>query len=157
ERDNRLNRLRAVSQGQRGALTNARCLAEGADVPTLDGVAFIEPRRSQVDIVQAVGRAIRKARDKTVGTVVIPVFVDEDADAERALESGEFDRVWQVVKALVPTTTFWRTNLTSCDVNSDGARPAATGPGRSGSICPWRSETPSPAPSTRDLSKLQPR
>ena len=46
-------------------LTNARCLTEGVDVPTLDGVAFIDPRRSQVDVVQAVGRAIRKAEDKT--------------------------------------------------------------------------------------------
>jgi superfamily II DNA or RNA helicase len=100
ERDSRLLRLAAVDGAQRGLLTNARCLVEGVDVPTLDGVAFIEPRRSQVDIVQAVGRAIRKAKDKTLGTVVIPVFVDEDTDAEQALESGEFDRVWQVVKAL---------------------------------------------------------
>jgi superfamily II DNA or RNA helicase len=100
ERDNRLNRLRAVEATARGVLTNARCLAEGVDVPTLDGVAFIEPRRSQVDVVQAVGRAIRRAEDKTLGTVVIPVFVDTDADAELALESGEFQRVWDVVKAL---------------------------------------------------------
>src|SRR5437763_3227397 len=56
ERDSRLNRLRAVDDAQRGVLSNARCLAEGVDVPTLDGVAFIEPRRSQVDVVQAVGR-----------------------------------------------------------------------------------------------------
>jgi superfamily II DNA or RNA helicase len=100
ERDSRLNRLRAVAGAQRGVLSNARCLAEGVDVPTLDGVAFIEPRRSQVDVVQAVGRAIRKAEDKDLGTVVIPVFVDKEADPKQALESGEFDRVWQVVKAL---------------------------------------------------------
>ena len=96
ERETRLNRLRAVGIGERGILTNARCLAEGVDVPALDGVAFIDPRRSQIDIVQAVGRAIRTAEDKTVGTIVIPVFVDEEADPEQALESGEFDRVWQV-------------------------------------------------------------
>ena len=100
ERDIRLNRLRAVGADERGVLANARCLAEGVDVPTLDGVAFIEPRRSQVDVVQAVGRAIRRADDKTMGTVVIPVFVDESADPEQALASGEFDRVWQVLKAL---------------------------------------------------------
>ena len=80
-------------------LTNARCLTEGVDVPTLDGVAFIDPRRSQVDIVQAVGRAIRKADDKTLGTIVIPVFVDEEPTQKRR-SSSEFDRVWQVVKAL---------------------------------------------------------
>jgi hypothetical protein len=53
-----------------------------------------------VDIVQAVGRAIRRAEDKTVGTIVIPVLVDANADAERALESGEFKQVWDVVKAM---------------------------------------------------------
>jgi hypothetical protein len=53
-----------------------------------------------VDIVQAVGIAMRKADDKTVGTIVIPVFVDENADAEQTLTSSEFDRVWQVVQAL---------------------------------------------------------
>jgi superfamily II DNA or RNA helicase len=100
ERETRLNRLRAVGVGERGILTNARCLAEGVDVPALDGVAFIDPRRSQVDVVQAVGRAIRKADDKTVGTIVIPVFVDENADPVDALESSEFDRVWQIVQAL---------------------------------------------------------
>ena len=100
ERETRLNRLRAVTAGERGLLTNARCLSEGVDVPTLDGVAFIDPRRSQVDIVQAVGRAIRKAPDKMVGTIIIPVFVDDMSDPEQALESGEFDRVWQIVRAL---------------------------------------------------------
>lgn len=100
EREARLNRLREIGSGERGVLTNARCLTEGIDVPTLDGVAFIDPRRSQVDIVQAVGRAIRRADDKTVGTIVLPVFVDEGVDPEDALESGEFDHVWEVVKAL---------------------------------------------------------
>jgi superfamily II DNA or RNA helicase len=100
ERDLRLNRLRAVADDERGLLTNARCLSEGVDVPTLDGIAFIDPRRSQVDIVQAVGRAIRTADKKTVGTIVIPVFVDDDGDPEDALDSSEFDRVWQVVRAL---------------------------------------------------------
>jgi superfamily II DNA or RNA helicase len=100
QRDNRLNRLRAVAAGERGVLTNARCLAEGVDVPTLDGVAFVEPRRSQIDILQAVGRAIRKAPDKSLGTIVIPVFIDEHVDPEDALEASEFKRVWDVVKAL---------------------------------------------------------
>jgi predicted helicase len=85
---------------ERGLLANARCLAEGVDVPTLDGVAFIDPRRSEVDIVQAVGRAIRLADDKTVGTIVIPVFVDTDEDPEAALDNSAFKPVWDVIKAL---------------------------------------------------------
>jgi superfamily II DNA or RNA helicase len=100
ERDVRLRRLRAVELGEHGVLTNARCLTEGVDVPTLDGVAFIDPRRSQVDVVQAVGRAIRRAEEKILGTIVVPVLVDEDADPEEVLERSEFDRVWQIVRAL---------------------------------------------------------
>ena len=100
ERETRLNELRDVGEGKRGLLTNARCLTEGVDVPTLDGVAFIDPRSSQVDIVQAVGRVMRKTDAGTVGTIVIPVFVDENADPEQALAASEFNRVWDVVKAL---------------------------------------------------------
>ncbi|MGV0069405.1 Helicase associated domain protein [Mycobacterium colombiense] len=100
ERHVLLQRLSRLDDGERGLLANARCLAEGVDVPTLDGVAFIDPRRSEVDIVQAVGRAIRKADDKAVGTIVIPVFIDTEADAEAALDESAFKPVWDVIKAL---------------------------------------------------------
>jgi len=70
------------------------------DLPTLDGVAFIDPRSSQVDIVQAVGRAIRKSPEKKVGTVVLPVFIEEDENAETALDRSIFKPVWNVLKAL---------------------------------------------------------
>ena len=95
-----LQHLGRLDDGDRGLLANARCLAEGVDVPTLDGVAFIDPRRSEVDIVQAVGRAIRKSEDKTVGTIVIPVFIETDADPEVTLDSSAFRPVWDVLKAL---------------------------------------------------------
>jgi superfamily II DNA or RNA helicase len=100
ERHVRLRHLSRLGDGERGLLANARCLAEGVDVPTLDGVAFIDPRRSEVDIVQAVGRAIRLADDKLVGTIVIPVFIDTDADPETALDDSVFKPVWDVIKAL---------------------------------------------------------
>jgi superfamily II DNA or RNA helicase len=95
-----LHRLGELDEGQRGLLSNARCLAEGVDVPTLDGVAFIDPRRSEVDIVQAVGRAIRKSDAKALGTIVIPVFVEANSDAEIALDDSIFKPVWDVIKAL---------------------------------------------------------
>jgi superfamily II DNA or RNA helicase len=95
-----LQHLGHLDDGERGLLSNARCLAEGVDVPTLDGVAFIDPRRSEVDIVQAVGRAIRKSDEKDVGTIVIPVFIDTDSDAEVALRNSAFEQVWDVIKAL---------------------------------------------------------
>ncbi|WP_319446910.1 MULTISPECIES: DEAD/DEAH box helicase [unclassified Mycobacterium] len=100
ERHVLLQQLRGLGDNERGLLANARCLAEGVDVPTLDGIAFIDPRRSEVDIVQAVGRAIRKSDDKVIGTIVIPVFVDSKADPEAALDDSVFKSVWDVIKAL---------------------------------------------------------
>jgi superfamily II DNA or RNA helicase len=100
DRHARLQHLEKLDHGERGLLANARCLAEGVDVPALDGVAFIDPRRSEVDIVQAVGRAIRLAPDKTVGTIVIPVFIDTDEDPEIALDDSAFKPVWDVIKAV---------------------------------------------------------
>ena len=95
-----LQHLARLDDGERGLLANARCLSEGVDVPTLDGVAFIDPRRSEVDIIQAVGRAIRKSDAKAVGTIVIPVFIDTDEDPEVALDSSVFKPVWDVIQAL---------------------------------------------------------
>lgn len=96
-----LQHLRRLDHGERGLLANARCLAEGVDVPALDSVAFIDPRRSAIDIVQAVGRAIRLASGKPFGTIVIPVFIDTDEeDSEIALDDSAFKPVWDVIKAL---------------------------------------------------------
>ena len=63
-------------------------------------MAFIDPKNSEVDIIQAAGRAIRKSDTKTVGTIVIPVFVDRDEDTETALDSSAFKPVWNVLRAL---------------------------------------------------------
>jgi superfamily II DNA or RNA helicase len=86
-------------------ITNARCLTEGIDVPALDAVAFADPRRSQVDIVQAVGRAMRKPRGastKTTGYIILPVFLsaEELTDPEIAVEGTAFAPVLQVLRAL---------------------------------------------------------
>ncbi|MDO9011484.1 MAG: Helicase associated domain protein [Gallionella sp.] len=85
---------------RRGLLSNARCLSEGVDVPSLDGVAFIDPRSSQVDIIQAVGRAIRLSADKKVGTIVLPVFIAAGQNAEDTIEASNFKPVWDVLNAL---------------------------------------------------------
>jgi hypothetical protein len=100
ERNTKINRLRHLGADEREILSNARCLSEGVDVPSLDGVAFIDPRKSQVDIVQAVGRAIRKSAGKTHGTIVIPVFIDAKENEQEALESSRFKPIWDVVNAL---------------------------------------------------------
>lgn len=100
DRQVRLNHLRNIDERQRAVLSNARCLAEGVDVPAIDGVAFVDPRRSQVDIIQAVGRAIRLSPEKNLGTVIIPVVIEPDEDAGAVLAGSEFRHVWDVVNAL---------------------------------------------------------
>ena len=96
----KLDQLKALSADERGVLSNARCLSEGVDVPSLDGVAFIDPRSSQVDIIQAVGRAIRLSPDKKVGTIVLPVFIAAGENAEDTIEASNFKPVWEVLNAL---------------------------------------------------------
>ena len=100
ERTNKLRALGLLEHEDRYLLGNARCLSEGVDVPALDGVAFVDPRRSEIDIIQAVGRAIRKSSNKTKGTIIIPVFIAEGDDPDEVLSSSAFDQVWKVVNAL---------------------------------------------------------
>ena len=70
------------------------------DVRALDGVAFIDPKESQVDIIQAVGRAIRKAENKRHGIIILPVYISADEDEEKILEDSSFKQVWRVLRAL---------------------------------------------------------
>ena len=99
-RRQKLKRLKNVGRNEIGLLSNARCLSEGVDVPSLDGVAFIDPRSSEIDIIQSVGRAIRLSENKTMGTIVIPVFIEQTDNAEEALEASEFKPIWDVLEAL---------------------------------------------------------
>lgn len=96
----KLSQLKLLAPHERGLLTNARCLSEGVDVPSLDGVAFIDPRSSQIDIIQAVGRAIRLNADKTAGTIILPVFIETGRDAASAIEASNFKPIWNVLNAL---------------------------------------------------------
>ncbi len=96
----KLDRLKELRANERAVLSNARCLAEGVDVPSLDGVAFIDPRSSHVDIVQAVGRAIRLSPEKKTGTIILPVFLKSAANAVSAIEASHFKPIWEVLDAL---------------------------------------------------------
>jgi predicted helicase len=88
-----------VPEGEVRLLTNAKVLTEGIDVPALDAVAFMRPRDSVVDVIQAVGRAMRKAPGKEYGYVVLPVVV-RGQDEEREIEESGYRAVWQVLSAL---------------------------------------------------------
>jgi superfamily II DNA or RNA helicase len=100
ERRQKLTRLKNVGNGDIGLLSNAKCLSEGVDVPALDGVAFIDPRSSEIDIIQSVGRAIRLSENKTMGTIVIPVFIEQTENPEEALAASDFKPIWDVLEAL---------------------------------------------------------
>lgn len=82
-------------------LTNARCLSEGVDVPSLDAVVFVSPKNSQVDVVQSVGRVMRKSEGKKYGYIIIPVVIPEDVEGDEVLEKhANFKVVWTVLNAL---------------------------------------------------------
>jgi len=100
ERTNNLRDLGEIKQNQRYVLSNARCLSEGVDIPALDGVVFIDPKGSKIDIIQAVGRAIRLSKEKEIGTIIIPVFIEDHQDPEEALTSSSFKKIWDIVNAL---------------------------------------------------------
>lgn len=82
-------------------LSNARCLAEGVDVPNLDAVMFLQPKKSEIDITQAVGRVMRKFEGKDYGYIILPIVIPAGMTAEEALDANEpFQVVWDIVKSL---------------------------------------------------------
>jgi predicted helicase len=102
ERDQMLTWLKEDTPGNEcRIITNVRVLSEGVDVPSLDAVLFISAKNSQVDVVQSVGRVMRKSPGKNYGYIVIPVVVPTDVEPERALDDNErYKVVWTVLNAL---------------------------------------------------------
>ena len=86
----------------RALVSNAKCLTEGVDVPAVDMVAFLSPKRSTVDIVQATGRAMRKALNKEFGYILVPLYLEtkKNETIEEAIRRGKFEEVWDVLAAL---------------------------------------------------------
>ena len=83
------------------ALSNVRCLSEGVDVPALDSVIFMGSKSSLVDVVQSVGRVMRKAEGKKYGYIIIPIVIPESEDPEMALNNNDnYKIVWDVLRAL---------------------------------------------------------
>ncbi|MCE5361137.1 MAG: DEAD/DEAH box helicase, partial [Acidithiobacillus sp.] len=103
-RKNALDWLKEATTGNEcRILSNARCLSEGVDVPALDAVIFFDTRDSIVDIVQSVGRVMRKAPGKKHGYIILPVAIPTDKvkDYNTYIESdGQFKGIWKVIKAL---------------------------------------------------------
>lgn len=102
QRDELWNWLKTDSEGNDcRILTNVRCLSEGVDMPSLDAVMFLAARNSQVDVVQSVGRVMRKAPFKKYGYIIIPVIIPADVEPDKALDDNErYKVVWTVLNAL---------------------------------------------------------
>ena len=101
-------------------LSNARCLSEGIDVPALDAVIFYRPRKSHIDVVQAVGRVMRKAPGKEFGYVILPVAIPADRDPAEALDDNErFSNVWSVLNALRSHDDRFDAKINSIDLNKE--------------------------------------
>jgi superfamily II DNA or RNA helicase len=101
--ETRSRKLQLLKHGSKTApklVSNARCLTEGIDIPALDGVMFADPKYSEVDIVQAIGRAIRTFPGKSIGTVIVPIFADSEADFEKQLSESRWSTVWKTVRSL---------------------------------------------------------
>ena len=98
----RVQLLQEFRNAPSALVTNARCLTEGVDVPNVDAVLFADPRKSLIDIVQAVGRALRKNRDKPdkTGYVLLPILVEDGQSLDEFLNSTAFKEVGRVLATL---------------------------------------------------------
>jgi superfamily II DNA or RNA helicase len=100
ERAAQLRDLASPTDGICRIVSNCSCLSEGIDVPELDAIGYIDPKSSVISIVQSLGRVMRLSDEKEIGTVIIPVIVPDDADAEAAVRDESFGTVWHVMEAL---------------------------------------------------------
>ncbi|GAA1936782.1 DEAD/DEAH box helicase [Brevibacterium antiquum] len=121
ERSKRLDWLQAdAGEDTCRILTNAKCLTEGVDVPSLDSVLFLNPRNSQVDVVQAVGRVMRKSPGKEYGYIVLPIAVPADQDPETALnDNKKYKVVWDVLQALRAHDDRFEAMINKIDLDKD--------------------------------------
>lgn len=89
--------VQEFARSPKSLITNARCLTEGVDVPNIDCIVFSDPRKSKVDIVQALGRALRKKEGKDWGYVILPVIYDEDT---HEIDNENFQEILSIVRGL---------------------------------------------------------
>ncbi|WP_154216639.1 DEAD/DEAH box helicase [Helicobacter pylori] len=101
----RLEKLEKLNQFEPNTckvLSNARCLSEGVDVPALDSIVFFDGKSAMVDIIQAVGRVMRKSKRKKRGYIILPIALEESEikNLDEAVNNTNFKNIWKVIKAL---------------------------------------------------------
>ncbi|WQV82482.1 DEAD/DEAH box helicase [Helicobacter pylori] len=102
DRLDKLENLNTFQPNTCKVLSNARCLSEGVDVPALDSVIFFDGKSAMVDIIQAVGRVMRKAKNKKRGYIILPIALEESEikNLDEAVNNTNFKNIWKVIKAL---------------------------------------------------------
>ncbi|MGL2888599.1 type ISP restriction/modification enzyme [Helicobacter pylori] len=102
ERLDKLENLNTFEPNICKVLSNARCLNEGVDVPALDSIVFFDGKSAMVDIIQAVGRVMRKAKNKKRGYIILPIALRESEikNLDEAVKNTNFQNIWKVLKAL---------------------------------------------------------
>ncbi len=120
-RNQKLDWLKSdAGEGVCRILSNARCLSEGVDVPDLDAVLFLNPRNSVVDVVQSVGRVMRRAEGKEYGYIILPVGIPSGMEPSQALNDNRRYRVvWDVLQALRAHDDRFNATINKLDVNKD--------------------------------------
>ena len=118
DRKARIEWLKGEADNTCRILSNARCLSEGIDVPALDAVLFLSSRKSHVDIVQSVGRAMRKSPGKEYGYIILPIAIPAGIDPAAALDDNErFATVWSVLRALRSHDDRFDAEINQIDLN----------------------------------------
>ncbi len=102
DRLEKLENLNTFKPNTCKVLSNARCLSEGVDVPALDSIVFFDGKSAMVDIIQAVGRVMRKAKRKKRGYIILPIALEESEiqNLDEAVNNTNFKNIWKVIKAL---------------------------------------------------------
>lgn len=121
-RGQKLSWLKSVPKNEMKCriLTNVRCLSEGVDVPSLDAVMFLSARNSQVDVVQSVGRVMRRAEGKRYGYIIIPIVVPSGVQGEKALGNNvNYAVVWTVLNALRAHDDRFKATINKLELNKN--------------------------------------
>ncbi|MBR5362741.1 MAG: DEAD/DEAH box helicase [Oscillospiraceae bacterium] len=120
-RKSRIEWLKApIPDGECRVLSNARCLSEGIDVPALDAVMFLNPRNSIVDIIQSVGRVMRKSDGKKFGYIILPIGIPAGEEPETALGNNDkYKIVWDVLQALRAHDDRFNDTINKIDLNKN--------------------------------------
>ena len=101
ERQTILEKFKNIPEDKSLIVSNAQCLSEGVNVPSLDGVCFVDPKRSENDIIQSVGRVMRTSPGKEAGYIVIPIFFNDKKNLDKEFNESRYKYIWRIIKVLM--------------------------------------------------------